>query len=396
MGTSDRISVQKRLHWRLFSIGVGTGARAKTASGRDTERLRGSPHIQYKIFEPQYSRLAGMIDTRLTVAVVAGQLTDREDPLNVLRSTAAVVRQAEDVSIDMDAISTTAGRLARSGAAPPAWNTHYHFTGDERSVASFVLVLDTLNYCFWPEPRWVFDYEGEILNGYWALASSLKTAILAGRPILDVRYLSRITPDELAEILGGRRRLALMEQRAAGLRELGRLALDRCDGDLAAIVESAGGDAIRLVETVRDCLPSYRDCVEYRGATVWLLKRAQILAADLYGALAGEGLGNLTRIDSLTTFADYKIPQILRHFGVMNYSQGLARMVDGRIPLPAGSPQEVEIRAVTIWCVELLHAELLERGIARSAVQLDWLLWEESQTINHQAPPYHRTLTIYY
>ena len=95
----------------------------------------------------------------------------------------------------MDAISTTAGRIARSGAAPPAWNTHYHFTGDERSVASFVLVLDTLNYCFWPEPRWVFDYEGESLNGYWALASSLKTAIRR-RPAhpRTLGYLSRDHP----------------------------------------------------------------------------------------------------------------------------------------------------------------------------------------------------------
>ena len=337
-----------------------------------------------------------MIDTRPAVAGSAAKLTDREDPLNVLRSTAAVVRQAENVSIDMDAISATAGRIARSGAAPPAWNTHYHFTGDERSVASFILVLDMLNYCFWPEPRWVFDYEGEILNGYWALASSLRTAIHAGRPILNAGYLSEIGSDDLAELLGGPHRLALMEQRAAGLRELGRLALDRCGGDLAGIVESAGGDAIRLVEIARDCLPSYRDCVQHHGRTVWLLKRAQILAADLYGALAGEGLGDLARIDVLTTFADYKIPQILRHFGVMRYSQALAGMVDGRQPLPAGSDQEVEIRSATIWAVELLRAELLKLGIDRSAVQLDWLLWEQSQTINHQAPPYHRTLTVYY
>ena len=337
-----------------------------------------------------------MIDTRRAIAESTGQLTDREDPLNVLRSTADVVRQAEDVSIDMEALSATASRLARSGAAPPAWNTHYHLTGDERSVASFVLVLDTLNYCFWPEPRWLFDYQGETLDGYWALASSLKTAVLAGRPILDAGYLSGIEADDLAELLGGRHRLPLMEQRAAGLRELGRLALDRCDGDLAGIVESAGGDAIRLVEIVRDRLPSYRDCAEYRGATVWLLKRAQILAADLSGALAGAGLGDLARIDTLTTFADYKIPQILRHFGVLRYSRDLAATVDSRLPLPAGSSQEVEIRAATIWSVALLRAELSRLGVERSAVELDWLLWEESQAINHHAPPYHRTLTIYY
>ena len=46
-----------------------------------------------------------MIDTRRAVAESAAKLIDREDPLCVLRSTAAVVRQAEDVGIDMDAIS---------------------------------------------------------------------------------------------------------------------------------------------------------------------------------------------------------------------------------------------------------------------------------------------------
>ena len=189
-----------------------------------------------------------------------------------------------------------------------------------------------------------------------------------------------------------------MDQRAAGLRGLGRLALDRYDGDLAGIVESAGGDAIRLVETVRDCLPSIPGLrPSTMAATVWLLKRAQILAADLYGALAGEGLGDLARIDSLTTFADYKIPQILRHFGVMRYSQAIwpGRSMAGYSCRPAarrrwrsGRPQ--------YGPVELLRAELLKLGIDRSAVQLDWLLWEESQTINQHAPPYHRTLTIYY
>ena len=339
---------------------------------------------------------AGMIDTRWAVAGSAAKLTDREDPLNVL-------------SLDRRCSATSRGRQHRYGRdfshRRPDRPIRRRAAGLEHPLP--ISPRRTVGRLFrpgpryaelllLPEPRWVFDYEGERLNGYWALASSLKTAIHAGRPILDAGYLSEIGSDELAEILAGRRRLGLMDQRAAGLREPGRLALHRHDGDLAAIVESAGGDAIRLVEIVRDCLPSYRDCVVYGGETVWLLKRAQILAADLYGALAGEGLGNLTRIDPLTTFADYKIPQILRHFGIMRYSQDLARMVDGRVPLPAGGSLEVEIRAATVWAVELLRAELLEHGIERSAVQLDWLLWEESQTINHQAPPYHRTLTIYY
>ncbi len=324
------------------------------------------------------------------------KLTDHEDPLNVRRSTARVMARSQDVSLNLTEIAATARRLVEAGAPTPAWNTHYHYDGDERSVAAFILVLDTLNYCFWTEPRWTFDYHGEMLDGYWALAASLKTAILSGHPALDASFLAQIRREQLAELLGGQGELGLMDQRAAGLRRLGRLALDRRGGDLAALVGSAGGDAIRLVELARDSMPSFRDCAQYDGATVWLLKRAQILAADLYGALGGTGLGDLRRIDRLTSFADYKVPQILRQFGILRYSDGLAQLVDSRTTIPAGSRQEVEIRAATVWGVELLLADLAALGVERTAVQLDWLLWEESQKIDREAHPYHRTLTIYY
>ena len=62
--------------------------------------------------------------------------------------------------------------------------------------------------------------------------------------------------------------------------------------------------------------------------------------------------------------------------------------------IEAGSPCEVEIRAATVWAVELLRRELERRGRSLLAVEVDWLLWHTSQ--RRQMPPHHRTRTTFY
>lgn len=43
--------------------------------------------------------------------------------------------------------------------------------------------------------------------------------------------------------------------------------------------------------------------------------------------LQGKGLGEFHDIDQLTMFADYRVPAVLREFGVLQYSQKLAAQV---------------------------------------------------------------------
>ena len=69
---------------------------------------------------------------------------------------------------------------------------------------------------------------------------------------------------------------------------------------------------------------------------MFLYKRAQILVGDLWGAFKGQGLGSFTDIQSITMFADYLVPAVLREWGVLGYSKELSRKVDGRIELVPG------------------------------------------------------------
>ena len=53
-------------------------------------------------------------------------------------------------------------------------------------------------------------------------------------------------------------------------------------------------------------------------------------------------------------FADYRVPQILRHLGIFEYSDQLSQKIDSLQELPYSCPEEVEIRAATVVAVEMI------------------------------------------
>lgn len=106
-------------------------------------------------------------------------------------------------------------------------------------------------------------------------------------------------------------------------------------------------------------------------------------------------MGTLTDLDQLTIYADYKLPQVLRHYNVLEYHGGLAERVDAGSELAAGSVEEIEIRACTIWACELLRRALLQYGCSMTNVDIDQRLWLLGQN-GAAMRPYHRTRTIYY
>jgi hypothetical protein len=81
---------------------------------------------------------------------------------------------------------------------------------------------------------------------------------------------------------------------------------------------------------------------------------------------------------------------------VLAYAPALAARVDAQESIPAGSDEEIEIRAATVWAVELLRRALAARGVVRPASGIDYRLWAESQHAVPDERPYHRTRTIYY
>ncbi len=136
------------------------------------------------------------------------------DDLGVLSTTRPVVEAGEWVWINRDRLDALVDQLhafsqekdLKDSAPAPVWYEQYHFFDGTVRTLNWLLVLDALNFCFWSEkdaPRWRIAYQGEILNGYWAEAASLKRGAEEGFPLWDARYLSSMSSEDLAHIFRG-------------------------------------------------------------------------------------------------------------------------------------------------------------------------------------------------
>jgi hypothetical protein len=325
-----------------------------------------------------------------------------DDHLGVLRSTLPVVQQSRHVRLDLERVEALAARWAETGWQVPGWNAELHFNDQTWRTVNWMLLTDALNFCFWGDPgqpRWAVEYRGEVYNGYWAETASLLRALDDGRPLWDATYLSTLTLAELSDIFRpapGVSTIPLLAERLANAREVGRVLLAKYDGQFVHAVEAAGGSAVRLVRQIVADFPSFDDRATYRGAEVRFYKRAQICVADLHGTFGGQGWGHFDDLDQLTIFADYKLPQVLRREGILGYTPELTAKLAHLEVLPAGSPEEVEIRAATVWAGELLRRALAARGVQALASEIDYHLWVLGQAPAPDDLPYHRTRTIYY
>lgn len=330
-----------------------------------------------------------------TLVVGLPEVSVDTDQLGVLSSTAFAVEASRYVRIDDGAIAALAPGLARRLRVPD-WSGQYHFNdGSERTV-NWLLALDAVNFSFWGEPRWTIEYRGETLDGYKALAASLTRAVEETFPIYDAEYLADISMRDAAHIFRGSAPIPMLDRRVEHWHEVGEVLLAQYDGSFARAVESRGGSAVGLVRLLVDRFVSFGDVADLRGREIRFYKRAQLLVTDLYGAFQGDRWGHFTDLDQLTACADYKLPQMLRHLGILRYIPSLAEKVDNRFLLPQASREEIEIRAATIWAVERLRQELARHGGTLRAFELDWWLWHESQRLGPSDRPYHRVRSPYY
>jgi Queuosine salvage protein len=326
-----------------------------------------------------------------------------EDMLGVLSGVAPVVREGALVTLDAEATARMAVRWAAQPwppVAPDFAAMHYH--GEAEPTANWMLLTDALNFCFWGEPgqpRWTVEWRGKTWDGYYALAAALTRAMEEGVPLTNAGYLAELTDSQLAEVLRpapGYPEIPLFAERLANAREVGRVLDERYGGQMARVIAAADSDAVALALLLARDFSSFADVADWNGQPVPFLKRAQICVADLHTTFDGAGLGALQHMERLTAFADYKLPQMLRREGVLVYAPELAELVVSYTEIPAGADAEVEIRAATIWAVELLRQGLARAGISQTASAIDYRIWLESQATPPDDVPYHRTRTIYY
>jgi hypothetical protein len=284
----------------------------------------------------------------------------------VRRHCATVAAGARSVSISLDALGSI-----EPGPPPELDRRRHYLDGPPEAVASYMLVLDALNFGsgWFPTLR---KRPGS--SGYYTVAWALADHWRAGHG-WSASQLRAMTAAEVAGVLGQPAAHELMALYAQALRALGDFLGERTALDVVAAAE---GSAERLASMLAAGMPFFDD----RG----FYKRAQIVPNDL--ALAG--LASFHDLDRLTIFADNLVPHVLRVDGVLEYERVLAERIDRGELLPPGR-EETEIRASAVHACELIAARL---GVAPRV--LDTWLWNRGQEPRYKARPRHRTRTVFY
>lgn len=319
-----------------------------------------------------------------------------EDVFDRIRSAAAAVtRRARFVRLDDTRIAPYAASLAATGLPTPVYDTAHHARGSMTDTVAFLLALDSVNFGsgYFPHLR-----KRPGMSGYFTVASALKEHWERDGPLSGTE-LRAMTASDCALLFGqegntgpAQELLALFAQ---ALNDLGAWLGGRYADDPLGPIADAAHSAARLVELVSE-MPFFRDVSTYRGYEVPLYKRAQLLTADLAIAFDAQGPGSFHDLDRLTIFADNLVPHVLRVDGLLTYdAELLARIERGEL-IPAGWPEEIEIRAVAVHAVERIVAALRAKGVSVTPRELDYLLWNRGQDAAYKALPRHRTRTVFY
>ncbi|KAI9182956.1 hypothetical protein H9P43_003872 [Blastocladiella emersonii ATCC 22665] len=333
----------------------------------------------------------------------------------VLATTERVVAAAEHVRVVSDPVAldraahTILAGLRKQRFSPATWRTHpLHPSVADDAAAEFIFFLDLMNFSFWHDDDtkpYTVAYQGKRYTGYWSLCAAIMRALDEGVRITEAKVMRDVSEETLRRVFRGETdtQISLFDERLKAIREAGDVLMTRFNGSFVNLIREANGSVQSLMRLVLEHFPTFRDETTYRGERVAIYKRLQILPGDVWACFEGAGLGAFRDIDSLTMLADYRVPQALVHLGLLEYSPALlARLQDPAHRLASGDPVEVEIRAGSVWAVEVVRrriVEMIEEGEkAPTAVLLDFFLWDYAKTHPEDMAhiPIHRTRGIFY
>ena len=316
---------------------------------------------------------------------------------NILPTTKKVVENAKSVLINKNAIEKFCGSFSLDNLATTELGNVAKF--DISQQIGLVCVFNCVNFCFWAtkeQEKWATKIEGEMIDGATGMFRSLEEALKNGVSLLDAHFLQNISREKFNEILNGNIEIPLLDERVKCLSEAGEILLKNFDGSFMKVFETANGDAVELTNLFIKFFSSFNDYATFEGEKVEFHKRAQLNTDMINYRLTKHEEKELSNLEKLTAFADYKVPQMLRKFGILEYAQELAQKIDSCEEIEAGSQEEIEIRAATIWAIDQMKEVLTPRFPQITARQLDDHLWSLGQTKSPDNKPYHRTKTIYY
>lgn len=255
------------------------------------------------------------------------------------------------------------------------------------TIINFLLVYEAIDFSFWGNPKWTIDTPTGKEDGSIALLY----AILKYVREKNTTDFSNITIDEFRKILKGNVEIPLFEERYNIIRNVSDIVNEKMNGNFYTFIKGVTLDT-ELFEIIVKCFPNFKDERKYREKTIYFYKLAQLLTSDI---LHIRELKENIKVDysHLVGCSDYKIPQVMRGLGILEYSYKLSNIIDNKKEIKVNSEYEIEIRANMLVAIDLIKKKL---GNRVCAIDINDYIWSQGRNKNIELKPYHLTRSINY
>ena len=296
-----------------------------------------------------------------------------------------VCENARHVKINFEKVDEMIEQLKNSSIA--YWldsNPYGLLDMNLEDIINFLLIYHTIgDYCFWGDPKWEIETPEGVLDGSFAIMY-----LVIKRFQKDQNF--DMSFEEFSKLLKGNVEIPLLQNRYDNLVVMNDF-LKKHKKSFYEIIKDITSD-IELVEFLINELPYFEDVSVYDEKEIYFYKRAQLLTSDILHVMEKK---EKRKIDysHLIGCADYKIPQVMRCYGMLEFDEELANKVDNKIELEENSKEEIEIRAADLAIINYIYEKLEKK---QSRMDINDFIWLLGQDKSKMTKPYHRTLTSHY
>ena len=304
-----------------------------------------------------------------------------------------VVKNATNVKINEDGIKCLVDMLDINSFSHWSKSIDTFNNLDEREKILFVFLLESINFCFWPNYEWKAEYKGKEYSGSDALLYTLIKALDNKILNLKMENLIKVTSDDFKIIFLSKNELPIMMNERYLLfmetvKKINSKGLDNFINELYSIKK------IKDLELYITCNFKYFDdkCM-YKNKIIHFNKRCRLLISDLFYTNVFIKK-NIKDFSEMLGCADYRIPELLYNNGILIYSTNIETKIKTGELILYGTEEEIEIRASTLYVLEVIKNGLKAKGIIVSTAEVDNIVWNMSR--KNKTNFVHHTKSIFY
>ena len=246
-------------------------------------------------------------------------------------------------------------------------------------VINFMLLFDSINYCFWGQPKWTIETIEGKKDGSDALLYTLLNYVKKS----DRVDFSNVSFKEFSNILKGNVDIPFLKERYNTIVSICNVVNEKINGNFYNYIKEINKDT-ELFKIIINNFSNFCDERDYNNEKIYFYKLAQLLTSDI---LHIKELINGTKVDysHLVGCADYKIPQTLRALGILEYNEELSEIVDNKKIIDKNSKYEVEIRANMIAVISYINSNL--KNVCQ--IDINDYIFSTSKNVKNIVKPYH-------